>query len=372
MSDIERRLTDALSGRRFALVGAGQLGEMALALWPNGVPQPEFVLDSTRRGTIGGIDIHDLKAHRPVPGVTYLLSAFKMPTPDVEGIFRSLEQSLILTVYDLFEHYSAGTFSNGWRNLGADDETRARLSRLGSLYADQLSAEICAAVEDWRYRRILRADYPVAPESGKYDLRSFDRGGIIYDHIYDCGSFDLGLLGSLAKAEVRFGDYVAFEADPANRRLCANRLLGLDPSEANQILVDPRAISDRAGQRPFLANGQLSARLVADSVAETVACRQASTATLDAVHADHHGWSRSRDRRVLVKLHVEGAEPDALIGAERLLAETRADLLINMSHDERSLLDIPEQLAASGQFDLFLRSHSLFGEGLTLFARNRH
>jgi len=54
-----------------------------------------------------------------------------------------------------------------------------------------------------------------------------------------------------------------------------------------------------------------------------------------------------------------------------MLTKTRADLLINMSHDERSLLEIPEVLAATGRFDIFLRSHSLFGEGLTLFARHR-
>ena len=48
-----------------------------------------------------------------------------------------------------------------------------------------------------------------------------------------------------------------------------------------------------------------------------------------------------------------------------------SDLLINLSHDEDSLLNIPQTLGVSKKFDLFLDSHALFGEGLTLFAKSK-
>jgi len=47
------------------------------------------------------------------------------------------------------------------------------------------------------------------------------------------------------------------------------------------------------------------------------------------------------------------------------------NFLINLSHDENSLLEIPCALANTGIFELYLDSYSLFGEGLTLFAKNK-
>jgi len=54
---------------------------------------------------------------------------------------------------------------------------------------------------------------------------------------------------------------------------------------------------------------------------------------------------------------------------EYLLSFDHLDLLINLSHDEESLLFIPRILGSSGKYRLFLELHALFGEGATLFAR---
>jgi FkbM family methyltransferase len=367
MMPTEGRITEALSHAPFALIGAGQLGEMTLALWPADLERPAFVLDSVRRDPIGGIEVRPLQEHAPVPGATYLLSAFKMPADEVRGIFRALGQSSILTAYDLFEHTMPELFSNGWRDLSPSEATLQRLERLPGLYADDLSARICRSVEAWRYRRDLLSDYPVAPEADKYDLSLMGRGGMHYDVVYDCGSFDLGLLDSLRTAQVSFGSMIAFEPDPRNRARCVARINEMDSELAGRISVDPRALHDHAGVQPFVANGQLSARIVPDSLATHPDHISMECCTLDAVHAALPGESD----RVLIKLHIEGSEPSALAGAMQLITETRSDVLINMSHDERSLLEIPDVLAATGRFDIFLRSHSLFGEGLTLFARHR-
>lgn len=367
MMPTEGRIKAALSHAPFALIGAGQLGEMTLALWPPELERPAFVLDSVRRDSIGGIEVRPLQGHDPVPGVTYLLSAFKMPADEVRGIFKALGQSSILTAYDLFEHTMPELFSNGWRDLSPTEATTQRLERLPQLFADELSAQICRSVEAWRYRRDLVSDYPVAPEADKYDLSLMGRGGTHYDVVYDCGSFDLGFLDSLQKAHVSFGSMIAFEPDPRNRARCISRVKELEAEAAGRISVDSRAVHDHASNQPFVANGQLSARIVPETLSTHPDHISVECCTLDAVHSALPGESD----RVLIKLHIEGSEPSALAGAMRLITETRADLLINMSHDERSLLEIPEVLAATGRFDIFLRSHSLFGEGLTLFARHR-
>lgn len=367
MSGRDASGTGTLENRRFALVGAGRLGEMALAMWPEALRRPEFVLDSTRTGHIAGVEIRNLPSHNAIPGLTYLASVFSIPAPELKGILRRLGQDDIVTIYDVFETFTPSLFTNGWQNLAPNRETERRLAALPSLYADALSRQNCEGVTAWRYRRELRDDYPLSPAREKYDLRLFGRAGTHYDVVYDCGSYDLGLIAHLADAGITFDRLIAFEPDPANHATCLERLSAWDERTKASVSVEARAISDRCGAAAFLANGLLAARLLADRTQKTPQTIEVETATLDTIH----GEAGAGAGRVLIKLHVEGAEPAALAGAERLLRQARCDLLVTLSHDEASYLDIPEVLAGLGTHDLCLRSYALFGEALTLFAGHR-
>lgn len=371
MSRIEARLRAALETDRFALVGAGQLGEMALDLWPDSLPRPEFVLDSRKRGKLRHIPIEDLTVHRYDPEITYLLSAFKIPVSEAKSISASLHQPAILTVYDFFEKQFPHTFSNGWRKLDLVQTDLDRIALTRRCYADEMSLVAFDAVVAWRYRRELLDDYPVTPEKDKYNLSLFGRRSCFYDHVYDCGSYDLSLAASLAKAGVTFGSLVAFEPDPRRHAICRE---AAETSKRHalfgQIDLERKAVCDSDGREAFMANGLFSARLTsADSA--SAQCIVVETCTLDAYHAARYDARDDSETRVLIKAHVESAEPRVMVGARRLLERTQADVFVNLSHDETSFLDVPRFLESFGRFDLFLRSSSLFGEGLTLFARRR-
>jgi FkbM family methyltransferase len=367
----EAELKKAVTSGRYALVGAGQLGAMSLGLWPDRVARPEFFLDSVRTGDMRGIEIRDLKSHVRVPGITYLASAFKMTPRELRDIFRRIGQPDILTVYDFFEEFAPTVFTNGWRNVAPTPETERRLARLPQFYADETSARICQAVTAWRYRRELVDDYPVWPEENKYNLALFGRAGTHYDVVYDCGSFDFSLVKCLSDAGITFDRLVAFEPDPASHELCRREIAKRSAGE-RQIILDRRAVSDRGGHGTFLASGLRSARLIEDLAVDHPGLIAVDTCTLDSVHEQMFGWRAAPPLRVLIKLHIEGAELAALKGAGKLIRQTDAEILLNISHDEISYLEIPEFLAGFGCYDLILRSHSLFGEGLTVFARHRN
>ncbi len=367
----EAELRKAVTSGRYALVGAGQLGAMSLGLWPERVARPEFILDSVKTGAMQGIEIRDLRSHVRVPGITYLASAFKMTPRELRDIFRTIGQDDILTVYDFFEEFTPRVFTNGWRNAAPTPETERRLARLPDFYADETSRRICEAVTAWRYRRELLDDYPVWPEENKYNLALFGRAGAHYDVVYDCGSFDFSLMTSLADAEVTFGRMIAFEPDPASHDICRREIASRRPAATGQVTLDRRAVSDHGGRGTFLASGLRSARLIEDPAFDHPDLIAVDTCTLDGVHERLFGWRAAPPLRTLIKLHIEGAELAALKGAEKLLRQTEADILLNISHDEISYLEIPEFLAGFGRHDLILRSHSLFGEGLTVFARHR-
>jgi FkbM family methyltransferase len=365
------RPKDDPATRRHALIGAGQLGAMALQLWPAAIARPEFILDSVKTGELDGIPIRGLRGHRRVPGVTYLASAYKMTAPQMKDIFAAIGQDDIRPVYDVFEEFTPAIFGNGWHNLSPTPETERRLARLPQFYTDDLSRQVCRAATAWRYRRALVDDYPVGPEHNKYNLRLFGRAGTHYDVVYDCGSYDFGLVKMLAAAGVGFDTIASFEADAKSHAVCRERIAAWQETAKAEALLDPRAVADHDGHGAFVASGLLTARLIAAPALEHPHLTVVETCTLDGFHEERFGWYASRPQRILIKLHIEGAELAALKGAEHIIRTTNADVLLNLSHDEPSYLEIPEFLASFGRHDLFLRSHSLFGEGLTLFARHR-
>jgi len=366
----EAELKKAVTSGRYALVGAGQLGAMSLGLWPQKIAPPEFILDSVKTGAMRGIEIRDLKSHVRIPGITYLASAFKMTPAELRDIFRKIGQNDILTVYDFFEEFTPTVFTNGWRNAAPTPQTERRLAQLSKFYADETSSRICRAVTAWRYRRELLDDYPVWPEENKYNLALFGRAGTHYDVVYDCGSFDFSLMKCLNDAGITFDRLIAFEPDPGSREICRQEI-AKQPAGKGRITLDRRAVSDHDGHSTFLASGLRSARLIEDLTFDHPDLIAVDTCTLDNVHEQMFGWRAVRPLRILIKLHIEGAELAALKGAEKMLRQTQADILLNISHDEISYLEIPEFLAGFGCYDLILRSHSLFGEGLTVFARHR-
>lgn len=366
-------ISDLLERRRFILIGAGQLGEMSLATWPLNVPRPEYILDSHKLGRLMGIEIQDLATHIPQVDVTYLLSAFKMPVSEVRSIFSHIGQSKILTVYDLFEYYSPELFSNGWSNYSDQCNIDQLIEQQGNLFSDDMSKSVIRAVILWRYKRELVDNYPVMAEMSKYDLANYGLSFKHYDKIYDCGAYDMGLIENLSLAGVTFSDYWAFEPDPENFIKCQERISQLPMKLKSSILLDSRAIYDCESLLPFWANGHLSARVLSKMSSSKVNIINVKSCKLDDVNlkieSDFHSYSHSKT--ILLKLHIEGAEPVAIIHAKRIITDNHTDIIINLSHDENSLIEIPRFLSTFGKYDLFLRSHSLFGEGLTLVARDR-
>jgi hypothetical protein len=72
--------------------------------------------------------------------------------------------------------------------------------------------------------------------------------------------------------------------------------------------------------------------------------------------------------QLVIKIHVEGAELAVLKGAQKLIQAKSPILLINISHNMENLFDVPEFLISMKKYKLFIRTHCLFGEGITLTA----
>jgi FkbM family methyltransferase len=359
-------IRDMICRGNFVLIGAGQLGDMAISLWPEAVPLPRLILDSQRTGLCRGVKISNLIGHKGNSDSVYLLSAFKLKSSEVDSIFSRLGQGVILTVYDFFEEYCPLTFSNGWRCLDPDDIKLRSLEAVRRNFSDVRSLAVFDAAVYWRYYRKLFPDFDCEPESTKYDLRRFPVIIKDYEFVFDCGAFDMALVSFLSAAGVKIGCYIAFEPDNQSFEQCRHRAGALKEALPSKVRLENVALSDVIEDRLFLSNGLLSARLVPSHYAEgNTVPTVTQTTTLDRFVSNLAGIGSGR---VLLKLHVEGAELAVLRGAERFIRASKPDIFVNLSHDEESLLKIPEFIKSIGGYSMFLAGHSLFGEGVTLFA----
>jgi len=352
-------INNLIEGRTLALVGAGQLAKMAIDLWPQQIPMPKFLLDSNKRGFLEGLPILPLQQHTRIDEVTYVQCAFKNITPtEVLALFSKKFNQKIVTIYDVLNLYLPKFFSNGWGYSLIPPGSQSQIDTVRSYVRDAASLLALDSVIAWRYGRNLIPQYPLEHESLKYNILRFHSSNVVYDLVVDGGSYDLGMYKALKGLCVKFNDYVAFEPDPLSFELC--RKISLQ-SELKNVLIENLALARDSGTRPFHSSGGFASRIVQ---AGQFSCE---TTCLDS-YIRCKFPSLNSSSRILVKLHTEGAELEGILGASNSLLKFKVDFIISLSHTEEALLKILPYLASHGDYKIFLRSSSLFGDGFYLFA----
>ena len=156
------------------------------------------------------------------------------------------------------------------------------------------------------------------------------------------GGAHVGLFSLVAAARVgETGRVVSFEPTSATRaRLAKNLAL----NSFHNVDVVAAALSSEVGTAAFRVFDVVGSGLnhLGPAGAETGAVETVSVTTLDAALAD-----RNVGRVAFVKLDLEGAEYAALRGAERMLADYRPDLLLEIEPSHLARLDAsPEAIEA--------------------------
>ena len=350
--------------RPVALIGAGQLGKMAIALWPPEVEKPIFFLDEFSTQEIQGIPIFKTSTHIPDPSIQYVLSYFKTDPRDIKHLFESFLKQEVITIYDLLTEVNSDLFSNGWRGDPANLESARKNS---AYFADAKSQSIYSDVLDWRYLRKLSNSVP-STEAKKYDLTKIGRKSNQYDLVIDGGSYDFSFPKSLLSSKITWKDLIAIEPDPISQAEVMKQieLIGSIPEFSGNCYLEKRALWSTNQGAYFYPNGLLSARIAQNP---DNSCREVETVTLESLVLSQ---IRDESAEILTKLHVEGADWPIIDSSTKFLErDLTHDILINLSHDEDSLVKIPELFHNLGKFELYLRSYALFGEGLTLLALSK-
>ncbi len=174
--------------------------------------------------------------------------------------------------------------------------------------------------------------------------------------LVDCGAYDGDTLKSfLRRRREGFGEVVALEPDPMNFAKLADFVSQQDERVRNKITLSRFAAAARRGKLYFDATGTAAATVSAAGTLE-VDC-----APLDEILADR--------RPTFLKMDIEGAEPDALAGAQEIIRRTTPVLALCVYHQQDHLWRIPLLVRSlSNQYRFFLRPHNEECWDLTCYA----
>jgi len=214
----------------------------------------------------------------------------------------------------------------------------------GLLEDDQSRREFIAQI---RWRCLLDYDC-LPPRDPPADM--YFPPGLVHlsasEVLVDCGAFDGDSIRLfLEKTGGRFARIQAFEPDAGNIAALGAYLAALPEETRSRVEVQRCALGRQDGLVRFHAEGTVGSK-VSGAGAVEIPCRTLDSALAGCIPT-------------IVKMDIEGAEPDAIAGAARLAMECHPILAVCAYHRCQDLWTLPGLLkAANPEYRVFLRRYA--------------
>ena len=174
-----------------------------------------------------------------------------------------------------------------------------------------------------------------------------------YKRFIDCGAFDGDTAITLKKLKGQIEKLALFEPEKPS----FDKLKETIKKEkvANEQILFPCGVWDKTEMLAF-KSGLQSSSSISESGDVYVQC-----IALDDVLQDF--------KPTFIKMDIEGAELEALLGAENMIREHKPDLAISVYHKVEHMIDIPLLIKNfNPNYKLYLRCHGLHGMETILYA----
>jgi FkbM family methyltransferase len=232
-------------------------------------------------------------------------------------------------------------------------ENRAAILAAFDLLADEQSREVYLR---FLQTHMLRKPHPLPqrPRDEQYFPRDVPlaRG---HDRYVCCGAYDGDTVRLLHKVRGKVESIACFEPEPHIYARLTDYLWQHGEELAGQIMTWPCATYGHSGQCRFVRGDGLGSR-ISDTGESWVQC-----VTLDQALA---GFEPT-----FISMDVEGAEPEVLKGAEKLLRKASPDLGICVYHAPNHIWELPLYLHSLGLgYRFFLRNYTSFTIETVLYA----
>ena len=298
---------------------------------PVRAPESEFLSLEDRRNTQVAIGIFNKYAD----------------IESVAALLRKLGYVHIMTFNEIYEQFGDGLGDRFWLAPKAYYKDHIEsIPAAYDLWADGGSRDLYTALLRFR----ITGDYSVLPEpdqSRQYfpaDLPPW-RTPVRF---VDCGAFDGDTIVQLLETGLAIDAVAAFEPDAANFEALSRFIDEKRALMPKTVYLFPNCVHSSSSVLRFRA-GRGSGSHASDSGETELPC-----VSLDEALPEFNPS--------LIKMDVEGAEYDALMGARRIIAQSRPGLAVCVYHRPDDLWRIPllmVSLAPGGR--MFLRLHGING-----------
>ncbi len=273
------------------------------------------------------------------------------PEADIKNISQELQNlgfKIILPV-EIAQYFFTNNinFENYW--LSGDklifDRDEGEIKKAKSLFKEKKSQEIFEKILDYRQNSNLLCLPDLEPLESQYmpsDLPWVDSKTPIT--IIDCGAFTGDTIQTFLNKDVIFENYFAFEPDLDNYQLL---LEFISKNNTSNIFPLRLATWSESMILKFQKSGgnNSGAHLTVESVGK-----------IEKVFALKLDYMFANEKIDLIKMDIEGAEMDTLIGLEATIKKNKPFLAISAYHKPDDLWKIPLQIAkASNEYQFFLR-----------------
>ncbi|MEE9215601.1 MAG: FkbM family methyltransferase [Thermodesulfobacteriota bacterium] len=203
----------------------------------------------------------------------------------------------------------------------------------------------------------IRGRY-VASTSPEYDNQyfptdvPFEKG---YSKFIDCGAYNGDTIEKLYEEKGKIDTLIAFEPDTRNYNVLIHKIRDNKGEYANNIYTYPCGVYSKLAQFKFVGK-QGPCNWISEEGTSVIQC-----VSIDDVLAHHVP--------TFIKMDVEGAEYEALLGAKTIIQDYRPDLAICVYHSIADLSRIPLLIHSWDLgYKFYFRCHGDFNEELVMYA----
>ncbi|MBV6393545.1 MAG: hypothetical protein KPEEDBHJ_02787 [Anaerolineales bacterium] len=227
------------------------------------------------------------------------------------------------------------------------------LYKARDLLADSKSRALFSAIMEFR----MTGDVSALPDPDLFDI--YRPAGLpawkTPLRFVDCGAFDGDTLKDFMNDNIAIQSAVAFEPDPTNYSKLSH-FVSRNQETLREAVLFPCGVFSSTRQLSF-ETGQGMASGISNKGAAVVQC----VALDDAIPAFAPN---------LIKMDIEGAEYDALLGARRLISEHTPGIAVSLYHRPEHLWQLPMLVEniAPGKYNFHMRSHAMNDFDLVLYA----
>jgi FkbM family methyltransferase len=323
---------------------------------------PSLVLDKrfSRNGTFEGIPACSPLEYQPSPdeqanALVIVCLGRQTYWGEVVQTLRQMGFQQIISLMDIYEIHNPFNLPQELEKEGFQyfATRRERIESCLDIFADDLSRDVFLGCLQTHMQR-KPVPIPMCDRSEQYVPKDVPlaRG---YARFLYCG-VSVGEMAHVFSQVGKVDELVCFEPDPNQFRLTAQHLSEHHERIAKRITAIPCAVYSHESIEPFTYSDTSFGSRILPSGPTWIQC-----VSIDHVLPDFHPS--------FINMDIEGAELEALKGAEKTIRMSRPDLAICVYHAPHHLWEIPLYLHKLDlRYRFYLRNYTSFTSETVLYA----